>query len=709
MADVALGIVVALAVDKIAEVVFNGAKTMYLSTLRFNSFVKEFECRVEYLELEIEKDLVDDQNSRNLQRMAQKARALLNKCRRVGRRNRITRSYYTWKIHKLIKDLKIHVEIMRGKIQREILELVRTARIGKTNMQRVDSTDVQILIIRQFQIACFKSELDVLLKANPLKDEPSINPNDVVDYDAETETEAPSFHVGLDVPLRELKRKVFTDGVSRLVVTGNRRCGKTELVKQFCQDDEIQDKFKGNIFFVTVSKRPNLDYIIHQLYQQMGSEASTFHNNVSEVKWLEQFIREAGQNPLLLVLDDVWSGSESLLQKLDEFIELNKVSNYKLLVTSRTEFPRFGSSYNLMLSNIEDAMDLVPLKWLATRTIANSVVPRMERREVLAVDDLRVEFKAEIEEVKRDHTNISQRNQGLVTLIQCKDEKGPERTEENRWHGMDVDTVIEDFKLTPELQILATDLVQQKMRQFRAWIADPDDGRRDLKVFVASKKWFKDLMIPGVWLTDTHVDAFLYFVRNNPHYHPQSLTHSCTVLDTVFWNNTTSYEWDSDILDYPLGKSPQFTRQWSEVDYLYIPVNISDQHWVAVRVDLMRRKFTIYDSMQSASRDEFICDLLNPLATMFPSLLIQSGFYEMRPELSPLNTPFQVVRQAESIPQQSESGDCGVFMLKFVEYLSSGQQLICFKDKDIPAFRERMAFRLFAMSHDIGGNNAPVS
>lgn len=101
---------------------------------------------------------------------------------------------------------------------------------------------------------------------------------------------------------------------------------------------------------MTVSKRPNLDYIIHQLYQQMGSEACIFQNDISAVMWLEHFLREAGQNPLLLVLDDVCSGSEPLLQKLDE---LNKMRNYKFLVTSRSEFPGLGSPNYLNLSIIK--------------------------------------------------------------------------------------------------------------------------------------------------------------------------------------------------------------------------------------------------------------------------------------------------------------------------------------------------------------------
>lgn len=93
------------------------------------------------------------------------------------------------------------------------------------------------------------------------------------------------------------------------------------------------DIFKDNIFFVTVSKNPNLEYI---------------------VKWLHHFLKEQGQDPLLLVLDDVWSGSESLLEKFDQF----KMPNYKLLVTSRSEFRRFGSSYRLQSLDYDNAMKL---------------------------------------------------------------------------------------------------------------------------------------------------------------------------------------------------------------------------------------------------------------------------------------------------------------------------------------------------------------
>lgn len=85
---------------------------------------------------------------------------------------------------------------------------------------------------------------------------------------------------------------------------------------------------------------------------------------------------------------------------------------------------------------------------------------------------------------------------------------------------------------------------------------------------------------------------------------------------------------------------------------LYIPININNQHWVALCADITRRKLTVYNSMHSAAQDGFICDILKPMATMLPTLLVQSGFYEHRPELSPLTTPFKVVHLADNIPQQ---------------------------------------------------------
>ncbi|PRQ47848.1 putative P-loop containing nucleoside triphosphate hydrolase, leucine-rich repeat domain, L [Rosa chinensis] len=167
--------------------------------------------------------------------------------------------------------------------------------------------------------------------------------------------ELPEFLVGLDEALSGLKMKLLKDGVSRLVLSAPGGCGKTTLATKFCQDKQVKDKFKEKIFFITISKRPNLDLVVQELRQSsMGSKVPTFESEVIAVRWLQEFLKETGENPLLLVLDDVWPGSESLLQKFDEL----KMANYKILVTSRYEFPGFGSPHILKPLNYVDAMAL---------------------------------------------------------------------------------------------------------------------------------------------------------------------------------------------------------------------------------------------------------------------------------------------------------------------------------------------------------------
>ncbi|KAJ6288598.1 hypothetical protein OIU76_024560 [Salix suchowensis] len=125
--------------------------------------------------------------------------------------------------------------------------------------------------------------------------------------------------VGFEIPLSELRIKLLKDETSQhIVISAPGGCGKTTLATALCQLEDVKDKFKSNIFFLNVPKLRNL---------------------------------MIGPDPVLLVLDDVWPGSESILHKLKFRLE-----NYKILVTSRYEFPSFGSSYKLKPLNHADAV-----------------------------------------------------------------------------------------------------------------------------------------------------------------------------------------------------------------------------------------------------------------------------------------------------------------------------------------------------------------
>ncbi|CBI23290.3 unnamed protein product, partial [Vitis vinifera] len=189
-------------------------------------------------------------------------------------------------------------------------------------------------------------------------------------------TDPPAFMVGLDVPLKELKRRLFTDGESRIVVSAPGGCGKTTLAKRLCHDQQVKEYFT-DICYVTVSKTCDLIGIIKKLFWHNAERVQGFQSEEDAVNQLELMLkRKVESGRILLVLDDVWSGSKSVPDKF-KF----QISKFKVLVTSRNEFPGFGSTYNLKLLNEEDAKTLfchsaIPEDGMPSEELVNGIVRR---------------------------------------------------------------------------------------------------------------------------------------------------------------------------------------------------------------------------------------------------------------------------------------------------------------------------------------------
>ncbi|KAM7507043.1 hypothetical protein LguiA_017496 [Lonicera macranthoides] len=162
----------------------------------------------------------------------------------------------------------------------------------------------------------------------------------------------PDFIVGLDKPLKELKGMVLQNGVSVVVLSAPGGSGKTTLSKMLCKDKEIQGIYGNNTFFVTVSRTASIKDIIQDIFQHRGLPQPRFRNEEDAINQLEILMRRLVQG-ILLVLDDVWSEWESLIEKFKFGID-----NYKILVTSRFVFPRFPHTYKLNILNNKDAMTL---------------------------------------------------------------------------------------------------------------------------------------------------------------------------------------------------------------------------------------------------------------------------------------------------------------------------------------------------------------
>jgi hypothetical protein len=110
-------------------------------------------------------------------------------------------------------------------------------------------------------------------------------------------------------------------------------------------------KFKENIIFVTFSKTPMLKTIVEKIFEHCRYTVPEFQSDEEAVHRLNVLLKKVEGNPLLLVLDDVWSNSETLVEKL-QF----QISDFKILVTSRVAFPRFSTTCILKPLVHEDAV-----------------------------------------------------------------------------------------------------------------------------------------------------------------------------------------------------------------------------------------------------------------------------------------------------------------------------------------------------------------
>ncbi|MED6167400.1 hypothetical protein PIB30_002371 [Stylosanthes scabra] len=159
--------------------------------------------------------------------------------------------------------------------------------------------------------------------------------------------------MGMDKHLSKLRVELLKDDVSVLVLTGLGGSGKSTLAKKLCWDPHVKGKFGGNIFFVTFSETPNVKNIVQTLFEHCGCRVPEFQSDEDAINKLGFLMRHVGKNPTLLVLDDVWQSSEALVDKF-RF----QIPGYKILVTSRVAFQRFGTPWPLEPLNHEDAVSL---------------------------------------------------------------------------------------------------------------------------------------------------------------------------------------------------------------------------------------------------------------------------------------------------------------------------------------------------------------
>ncbi|XP_024955843.2 putative ubiquitin-like-specific protease 1B [Citrus sinensis] len=141
------------------------------------------------------------------------------------------------------------------------------------------------------------------------------------------------------------------------------------------------------------------------------------------------------------------------------------------------------------------------------------------------------------------------------------------------------------------------------------------------------------------------------------------------------------------------GREDLMSKPFTDVDMIFIPVNLDGDHWVLARADLRARRMQIYDSLVTFREDKTYLHKFKPLQVVFPQWLQDVGFYNIRLELQSADS--WKVRIVKDVPQQEPgSSDCGVFMLMFTMYLMFGLKLD-FDSSHGHYFRKKIAVDIF--------------
>ncbi|KAL2483064.1 uncharacterized protein Fot_44508 [Forsythia ovata] len=137
---------------------------------------------------------------------------------------------------------------------------------------------------------------------------------------------------------------------------------------------------------------------------------------------------------------------------------------------------------------------------------------------------------------------------------------------------------------------------------------------------------------------------------------------------------------------YLKGEFPKHCQKWEGCTHLYFPV-CSRSHWYAVEVDIAKSTMFIYDPDRSCSTDDQIRAELKPMTTILPMLMKKINIV----------IDALAIERITTTSKQSNSGDCGVYAIKYIEFLNIDRQAELVNGFHMLKWRRKLALELYTI------------
>ncbi|KAL6293915.1 hypothetical protein ACE6H2_002057 [Prunus campanulata] len=199
-----------------------------------------------------------------------------------------------------------------------------------------------------------------------------------------------------------------------------------------------------------------------------------------------------------------------------------------------------------------------------------------------------------------------------------------------------------------------------------------------------SHNFFVQLLTKDGWLDDSNIDMALHLLRERHNRSGKWAGSDWTILDTTFQHS-------KGLVGMVKGEGHKLAKSWESVNQVFLPFNLERQkHWILLVLDLKECEIRVYDSKEDLCRSQAIQRAVQLVSKILPRLLLEAGYTGD----GLLKTEWSVSRVLDAPPQQVGGGDCGMYILKYCEFLTSNVELANISHHAMPLYRLKLVVQL---------------